>query len=182
MSQAFAGCKELSTIEDEINENRKAQEFYCRQRDSLKASIRFLEEAFAEMQQTFGPIVNERTSRIFSRITGGRYSELIVGKDLKISVREPEMNTTKDFGYLSNGTIDQVYFSLRLAVAEFFSDKSGGLPLFLDDSFLQYDDDRARQAMDFIREYARENHCQIVLFTCHRSMLDAANGDGSYLL
>lgn len=171
MSQSFAGFKELSEIEEELIENKNAQEFYALQRDSLKASIKYLEEAFDEMQQTFGPIVNERTSRIFNRITGGRYSELIVGKDLKISVREPDTNTTKDFGYLSNGTIDQVYFSLRLAIAEFFSEKSGGLPLFLDDSFLQYDDERARMASDFIKEYVRENHCQIVVFTCHKSML-----------
>ncbi|MHB8963064.1 MAG: ATP-binding protein [Saccharofermentanales bacterium] len=176
MAQAFIGCKELSEIDEEIAENKKAQEFYSSQRDSLKTAIHHLEEAFAEMQKTFGPIVNERTSRIFSRITGGRYSELIVGKDLRISVREPEMNTTKDSGYLSNGTIDQVYFSLRLAVAEFFSEKSGGLPLFLDDSFLQYDDDRARLASDFIKEYARENNSQIVVFTCHRSMLDYFEG------
>ncbi|MHB1454910.1 MAG: ATP-binding protein [Saccharofermentanales bacterium] len=182
MSQAFAGCRELSEIEEELIENRKAHAFYALQRDSLKASIKYLEEAFAEMQQTFGPIVNDRTSRIFSRITGGRYSELIVGKDLKISVREPDTNTTKDFAYLSSGTIDQVYFSLRLAIAGFFSEKSGGLPLFLDDSFLQYDDERARMASDFIKEYARENHCQIVVFTCHKSMLDVLSGDGSFLL
>ncbi len=171
MATAFAGSRELPEIEEALEANRSERAFYAARRDALKTALQCLAEAFEDMQQSFGPIVNRKTSGIFSRITGGRYNELIVGRDLSISVREPEMNTTKDSAYLSGGTIDQVYFALRLAIAGFFSEKSGGLPLFLDDSFLQYDDERMGHAAAFLREYADANHCQIILFTCRRSTL-----------
>lgn len=44
----------------------------------------------------------------------------------------------------------------------------------LDDVFLQYDDSRAEQGMRFLINFANERAIltQIILFTCHKSILD----------
>jgi uncharacterized protein YhaN len=141
------------------------------------AAKKALQDAFEDMQQSFGPVVNQKCASIFSQITGGKYQDIMVSKDLNISVREPFNNTTHEWKYLSNGTVDQVYFSLRLAISEIFTGSDGGLPIFLDDAFLQYDDDRAKNAMDFVGRYAKEKDTQVFMFTCHKSLLEFASSD-----
>jgi uncharacterized protein YhaN len=63
---------------------------------------------------------------------------------------------------LSAGTIDQVYFALRLAVADLLLG-ADEVPLLLDDSFALYDDIRVRAALKQI-----STRRQILLFTCHK--------------
>lgn len=177
MSHEFLGKKELSEIDEEIKANRQLQDYYLYQYEALSVARKALQDSFEDMQQSFGPIVNQKCAGIFSHLTAGKYQDLMVSKDLNISVREPFGNTTHEWKYLSNGTIDQVYFSLRLAISEIFTGSGNGLPLFLDDAFLQYDDDRARNAMDFIGEYSKEKDAQVFLFTCHNSLLGFAASD-----
>lgn len=177
MAHEFLGRKELSEIDEEIKTNKQLQEYYLYQHEALMAAKKALQDAFEDMQQSFGPVVNQKCASIFSQITGGKYQDIMVSKDLNISVREPFNNTTHEWKYLSNGTVDQVYFSLRLAISEIFTGSDGGLPIFLDDAFLQYDDDRAKNAMDFVGRYAKEKDTQVFMFTCHKSLLEFASSD-----
>ena len=49
------------------------------------------------------------------------------------------------------------------------------LPIMLDDSFTQFDDDRMEQALAFIKEdNALGELGQTVIFTCHKRVLRAA--------
>ena len=177
MMHAFVEKPELSIVEDKIKQNFQKLENLQRQLDALKFSKTQLEQAFLEMQQTFGPIVNARTGLIFSKLTGGKYQDLLVSRDLTISVREPLMQCTQDWQYFSNGTIDQVYFSLRFAISEFLADQTGGLPLFIDDAFLQYDDARTKQGLVFLEDYVKTKQTQIMFFSCHKNMTLLCNRD-----
>lgn len=170
MTHLFLGKQELSVLEDQIRENEENQNRYVQQYEALLMAKQQLDQAFLEMQENFGPLVNDKTASIFSRITGGKYKNLLVSRDLNISVREPDMNTTRDWQFFSGGTMDQVYFSLRLAIAEFLADQAGGLPLFIDDAFLQYDDFRTQQSLEFLENYTKEQGIQIMFFTCHQSL------------
>jgi len=40
------------------------------------------------------------------------------------------------------------------------------VPLFLDDVFAHYDDERAKKGFSFLKEYSRLN--QVLFFTCHK--------------
>ncbi len=172
MLHIFIDKPELSLIEKQIDENEKQTFFYNKQLDALKMAKLELSKAFAIMQQTFGPMVNKRTGEILSNITGGKYNDLLVAKDLTISFRDPASHVTMDWQYLSNGTADQAYFSLRLAISELLADQTGGIPLFIDDAFLQYDDQRTKQSLKFLGEYAKQRQIQILFFTCHESLLE----------
>jgi uncharacterized protein YhaN len=63
---------------------------------------------------------------------------------------------------LSAGTIDQVYFALRLAVADLLLGNDE-VPLLLDDSFALYDETRVKAVLQKIAKRQ-----QIILFTCHK--------------
>ena len=61
----------------------------------------------------------------------------------------------------SDGTADQLYLALRLAVAEELTPEA---PLVLDDALVRFDDDRMALAMGILKEAARDK--QVILFTC----------------
>ena len=63
---------------------------------------------------------------------------------------------------LSIGTIDQLYLSLRLSMAEELS--SERLPIILDEAFAYYDEQRLKNILTFISEKYKEH--QIIIFTC----------------
>ena len=155
--------KEISHLSDLI----KKEVEYC---ESIDIAISVLGDAFAKVRESFGSALSSRTAEIFSGITGGKYKGLNVSKSFNISVEEKEVFGSSDWQSLSDGTIDQAYFSLRLAVGEFLSKDGEKLPLILDDPFDRYDDNRAKTAMEFLNLYAKDN--QALMFTCHKSFTE----------
>ncbi len=66
---------------------------------------------------------------------------------------------------VSSGTIDQMYLALRLAAANLMQGGQCVIPLMLDDSFVNYDEDRLRNTLCWIVQSIGQ---QMILFTCHR--------------
>lgn len=155
----------------EIAETVREQEHYYR---VLETAESLLDEAFEEMQMSFGPEVNQRTVGILKQLTGARYEDAIVSKELQVMVREKTDRSLRQWEYLSGGTADQVYFALRCAVSCMIAPEGETLPLLLDDVFVQYDDERMQLAMDFLQKVGAGGN-QVLLFTCHSRILEAAN-------
>lgn len=72
-----------------------------------------------------------------------------------------------DMKYLSNATIEQLYFALRLASADLLYEDDE-FPLFLDDVFGNYDDERLRQTLAYLNQ---KTNRQIFLFTGRKEIL-----------
>ncbi|NLX87690.1 MAG: hypothetical protein GXY97_11175 [Clostridiales bacterium] len=105
-----------------------------------------------------------------------------VTRELEILATAPETGRRVEAEILSGGTVDQLYFALRIAASDLVSGGSK-LPLFLDDSFVQYDRRRLENVMGYLLEEAKER--QIILFTCHgreREVADALGGVYNYLV
>ncbi len=164
----YKNREELSEVIEETENNSRQKQFYEDEYQSLEIARSLLIESFEEMQSSFGPVVNKKCSDIIKEISDGAYDEIIVSKDFEISIRENKNNTTREWKYLSSGTADLVYFALRLAISEVFSKDKDSIPLFLDDAFLQYDDERTKMAIKFLENYAEKRNIQIFLFTCHK--------------
>ena len=69
----------------------------------------------------------------------------------------------------SDFTMDQLYLSLRLAVAEALTPEA---PIVLDDALIRFDDERLRAAFILLRELAKDR--QILVFTCREQEKRAA--------
>ena len=67
---------------------------------------------------------------------------------------------------LSQGTLEQIYFALRMAVADLLYAED--YPIILDETFAYYDDTRLERAMAWLAESGR----QVLLFTCHHRERD----------
>lgn len=154
-------------VEREITELIKtleAQKDFC---NSIDIALEVMEQAGDELRMTWGSELNGKVKDIFSLLTGGRYSETYVTKELQMTAVEGDSYTKRFVEHLSAGTRDQAYFSLRLAVCELLFNEAGCMPIFLDDVFERYDDTRAQRGIEFLKDYSKDR--QIIFFTCHNN-------------
>ncbi len=127
--------------------------------DAIKLALLTIHEVSAHIHDSFGGQLNKAVSQVISEVTGQRYSDIKV--DEKLDVKVGWNGAYVLLERLSAGTIDQVYFALRLAVADLLLGKDE-IPLLLDDSFAFYDEPRIKAALAKLGERK-----QVLLFTCH---------------
>jgi len=128
---------------------------------ALELALRTLETATAELQRRFAPRIAQRAQELFGKLTGGRYDRLTLQQDLSVNAAAEGETVLHAAQWRSEGTIDQLYFALRLAVAKELTPEA---PLILDDALVRFDDVRHAAAMDILRQEAEDK--QIILFTC----------------
>ena len=117
--------------------------------------------ATTELQRRFAPRISKRAQELFSKLTGGRYQQITLGEDLSLSARTESEDTLRSSQWRSDGTVDQLYLALRLAVAE---ELTPDAPLVLDDALVRFDDQRLKLALDILKESAENK--QVIVFTC----------------
>ena len=131
----------------------------------IEQAIKAIEQAGRSIQKTFGQELNEKISKIFSDVTNGKYTKVVMDDSLRMMVYDGFDYI--DMKYLSNATIEQLYFALRLASADLLYEDDG-FPLFLDDVFGNYDDERLKQTLGYLE---RRTDRQIFLFTGRKEIL-----------
>jgi uncharacterized protein YhaN len=150
------------------------QKDYC---DSLDIAMSVLADSFIEVRRSFGSVLEKKASDIFKGITGGKYQSMSISKSFEIAVEKADTFGGKEIDYLSSGTADQAYLSLRLAICELMAQDGNLFPVLLDDALAQYDDNRTKTALEFLNEYSKNG--QIIMFTCHNSVLNASKESGA---
>ncbi|MTI94006.1 MAG: hypothetical protein FH749_00750 [Firmicutes bacterium] len=165
----YGTLQSVAELEEAVEQARTNYRQLQTRRQALDLAIETIEGQAANLGTKMGPGLNEKVAQLVERITGGKYRELNIAEGLKITVRTPEHSEPVDLEKLSGGTIDQVYFASRVAIADLVTENSQ-LPLFLDDSFVQYDDIRLKNMLSLLLELARER--QILLFTCQKREVD----------
>ncbi len=129
--------------------------------DALDLALQTLQKASDELQRRFAPRISRQAQQLFGRLTGGRYNRLTLQQDLSIQAGAETETTLHTAQWRSDGTADQLYLALRLAVARELTPEA---PLVLDDAFARFDDDRLAAAMEILREEAQTR--QVILFSC----------------
>ncbi|MCI6157019.1 MAG: AAA family ATPase [Peptoniphilaceae bacterium] len=169
-SEIRAEFAQYRSLEPVLAEQRSLSEYLHdlrKKRSALQIAQEALEKAFEKAQSGFSPELNRRASEIFSELTGQKYDSLRVDRAFSLTAETAESRELFDWQYLSTGTAEQAYFALRIALSEIIAGKKN-LPIFLDDSFAYYDDERAERAARFLEGYSKTYHKQILLFTSHR--------------
>lgn len=152
----------LGSEHAQLLEQRDALE---RQYAAIALAIETLGRADAELQSRFSPQLAQKAADYMDYLTDGRYDELVLARDLSAKARSADDPTPRDTAYLSAGTADLLYLSVRLALCELTCPADDPCPLVLDDTLVNFDDARAKRARALFREIAQ--HRQVILFTCH---------------
>lgn len=145
---------------EELEEVGSAFEAQEKKKAAIEFAICRINELSDELQGQMGRVLNERVSEIVKSITAGRYSRLVVEDQMKVSLISGGRKIGID--QVSRGTIEQIHFALRMAAAEILYEED--LPVFLDDTFIYYDDNRLANTLQWLWE----NKKQVLIFTCQR--------------
>ncbi|MEW4561596.1 AAA family ATPase [Bremerella sp. JC770] len=105
-------------------------------------------------------------SSYMKKLTDGRYTRIwtpLHENTLFVEEREAD---SKSLAHLSEGTREQVFLSVRLALIHLFARQGRVLPVILDDVLVNFDSKRSKATADVFKEFAAEGH-QLLIFTCH---------------
>lgn len=112
------------------------------------------------------PKMLESAKEYFKLLTGGRYVDIILDKKLTVVRKDGKKREVK---YLSRGTGEQLYFALKLAFVEQIKDKIN-LPILIDDSFVNFDDQRISYIEQLLQKLAEHN--QVLIFTAQENLVE----------
>jgi len=119
-----------------------------------------IQELSSRMQENLKDILNEKASVILSAITDQKYTHIYIEETLKMSVPAEDKIVSAD--RLSRGTLEQIYFAIRMAATELLQKEEQ--PVILDDTFVYYDDERLKNTLRWLSE----NKEQVLIFTCQK--------------
>ncbi len=179
--KALEKTRPIQEIEEElINKNKKKHMYECKLK-SIKMAKDTIEALSKDIQRDFIPKLNQITSDIVKGVTKGKYTKVKINENIKIKVEDSKTNKFIDVKNLSAGTVDQIYFAVRFGMISVINNKNNG-PLILDDCFVQYDDSRLINILDFLSCIKSER--QIILFTCQKReklLMDKMNINYNYI-
>ena len=148
------------------------------------AAIRMAMDALATanttLQNRFSPELGRRAAEIFSELTEGKYSGVVLDRAFHLSAEPAGDTLYRDAALLSAGTADQLYLATRLAICDLVLPEENRVPIILDDALANFDDARCAAALRWLKEEAR--HRQILLFTCHSREAAFFAGDGEVFI
>lgn len=175
---SFLGKRTINAIEEDLENLVERINTLDKRLLALNIAIENLEKAGREIRGSFGPALNNNILNIFKELTGEKYSEVKLGENYDMVVRD---NSNMFSGeYLSNGANDQLYLALRLAFIELIF-KGREVPIIFDDSFIQYDDVRRERGLKIIES---RNFAQTIIFSCQsieEELLRKNNIKSSYI-
>ncbi len=139
---------------------RKLEECHVRY-EAYEAARAGIEEAADRMKSMVAPRISAAAGAYFSAASGGKYRDLRADTRLALTARDGGIDRECD--YLSAGTRDCAYLSLRLALTDLLFG-GAGMPMILDDAFGRLDDSRLEHTLRLLGA-AAEKH-QLLLLCC----------------
>ena len=154
--------------EKQIDEEMKKQ---VQNWATLAGISRALDAVRTSYESDRQPETLAEASGYLKRLTGGRYRRIWTPFGESSLCVDDEQEKTFRIESLSRGTREQVFLSLRLALAAAYARRGVALPVILDDVFVNFDARRARAAAETVCEFAAAGH-QVFVFTCHDHIQD----------
>lgn len=168
-------------LESALSEKRDALSRLQAEYNAIALAMETLLHANTALQNRFSPDLSRRAGAFFSRLTGGKYSSVLLDRTFSAQTGESGSAAAHDALFLSLGALDQLYLAVRLAICDTVLPADDPIPLVLDDALVRFDDARCRAALELLYEESRKR--QILLFTCqHREAAFLSGREGVTLL
>lgn len=153
--------EKLAKIEEDLEEQKEIENELISLDTSFNLAKECLEEAYEEMKHNITPKFEQKLCEIIAEITENKYENIFIHDETGLNI-EVENGAYMPVENLSIGTIDEMYLSLRLSLLSEISKEN--LPIFLDESFAYFDNQRLRNMLCYLQD-KNYNH-QIIIFTC----------------
>lgn len=149
----------LSDVEEQLCDLYEKEEEIRKLEYSITLATDVLEEAYEELKADIVPDIEISIKKNIAITTNGRYIDTIYNDNQGLLV-ENNVGEIIPIEKLSMGTIEQMYLGFRFAMLE----KMGNIPMFLDEAFVYYDNDRLENILKTIA--SKSTTSQIFIMTC----------------
>lgn len=149
----------LSDVEEQLCDLYEKEEEIRKLEYSITLASDVLEEAYEELKADIVPDIENSIKKNIAITTNGRYIDTIYNDNQGLLV-ENNVGEIIPIEKLSMGTIEQMYLGFRFAMLE----KMGNIPMFLDEAFVYYDNDRLENILKTIA--SKSTTSQIFIMTC----------------
>lgn len=132
----------------------------------LALTHRLLDRIREIYQRERQPLTLQAASGYFAAMTSGRYVRVWTPLSEDVLLVDDAEGETLSIDVLSRGTREQLFLSLRLALAADYADRGVSFPLIFDDLLVNFDMQRARATAQVLKDFAAGGR-QVLIFTCH---------------
>ena len=166
---------QLDNLADSTAVFKAKQDLANTETNFVQSSKEYLANLFAArwISRSLDLASNERFPKMLKEaqeylalLTGGRYVGINLDKKLTVVRSDGKKREVK---YLSRGTAEQLYFALKLAFIEQIKDEIN-LPILIDDSFVNFDDQRVSYIDQLLQKISENN--QVLIFTAQKNLVD----------
>ena len=139
-----------------------------------RAAIKILDKVSKEDESKLTDILSNRfnASKIFAEVTSGRYKKIRYNPERKDYTVIQDDGSEKNLRMLSKGTFDQLYLSIRVALAEGIS--KGPRFMIMDDAFLTSDRDRLENQFEVLKKLV-DRGWQVIYFTVKEEVVEISS-------
>lgn len=165
----IARCEQLLETESELWQQREDEMAFmkklhleiaadAKEHKALTLAISTIQALTREIHDSFGRRLNVRMSELAGSITNGACDKITADEELHMKVGR--RSRLIELEKLSQGTMEQLFLALRIAVGETMYEER--MPLVFDDSFVYYDSERLRETLTLLSKLGR----QVIICTC----------------
>ena len=155
-----------------------------RERDRKHVLARLLWEADRRFREQHQPEIVRRAGEYLAAITDGRYERLLLSDtDDGVSFRlrhDESPHPIPVAAPLSTGTREQIFLALRLAAVDQLDREGERLPLFLDETLVNWDPERRDRGLALLARVAKGR--QVFVFTCQPEAAQALAARGARMI
>ncbi len=149
--------EKIAELEEKLDIEKNNLEKLEEKNDAFKLAKEILQDAYTEMKNSVTPKFNNNLSKNIEKLSNHKYKKVSLNDGIMVELDNGKYILAD---LLSTGTIEQIYLALRLSVIDEISPEK--LPIFLDETFAYYDDERLESALKFLTQIDN----QILIFTC----------------
>lgn len=180
LARLNATVENPAALADSIDEKKVLLERLQVEHDALRLACDSIDAAAENLRSSVAPKLSMQASTLMRKGTNGKYETIGVNNQLEMQYGSSSGvgYTTRDIDFMSSGTRDLAYISLRMSLIGLLYHKTNP-PLFFDESFARLDDDRLTAMFGLLREYSGEGS-QIFLFTSQHRDAQILAKQGEY--
>lgn len=159
--QVAEKLEDLVETEEKLNQVEEILEELEEYNEAIEIAKETLDSAYLEMKESITPRFTENLSKSINTITGGRYKTVKINEENDLAL-EAENGTYVNANILSQGTIDELYLSLRISSIKELTEET--MPIILDETFAYFDEKRLENVLKFFKDNYKDR--QIIILTC----------------
>lgn len=151
--------EKLNDVEEQLCDLYEKEEEIRRLEYSINLAIEVLNDSYEELKEEIVPNIENLIKENITTTTDEKYNNVIYNDKQGLLVENPSGEIVQ-IEKLSTGTIEQMYLGFRFAMIE----KMKNIPIFLDEVFAYYDDERLENVLNAIHQKSKNN--QVFILTC----------------